>query len=180
MQRPTCMNLVGGTLDSSTPDSVLVWNSLGPEIRNIKTLSGFKNKLLKIIKPEAHSIFKIHEPDNLKYLFQLRVGLSLLKSHKKNHNFNDTPNDVCCCGTGTESTEHFLLICPLFTRQREELFSTINPVLNSKLQNFSSLENTAKIQTLLYGHEQLDCVENKLILTATVAFICATERFSQV
>ena len=77
------MNLVGGTLDSSTPDSVLVWNSLGPEIRNIKTLSGFKNKLLKIIKPEAHSIFKIHDPDNLKYLFQLRVGLSQLKSHKK-------------------------------------------------------------------------------------------------
>ena len=69
-------------LYSFYPDCVLVWNSLGPEIRNIETLSGFKNKLLKIIKPEAHSIIKIHDPDNLKYLFQLRVGLGLLKSHK--------------------------------------------------------------------------------------------------
>ena len=161
-------------------DSVITWNNLGPETRNIETLSGFKKKLLKTIKPEAHSIFKIHDPDNVKYLFQLRVGLSLLKSHKKNHNFRDTPNDDCHCGAGTESTEHFLLICPLFTRQREDLFLAINPVLNVKIQNFDSLGNAAKTQILLYGNEHLDFLENKLILNATIEYIRSTERLCQV
>ena len=167
-------------LHSFYPDSVITWNSLGPETRNIETLSGFKKKLLETIKPKAHSTFNIHDPDNLKYLFQLRVGLSLLKSHKKNHNFKDTPNDDCHCGTGIESTEHFLLSCPLFTRQRENLFLTINPVLNVKIQNFDSLANAAKTQILLYGNEHLNILENKLILNATIEYIRSTERLCQV
>ena len=167
-------------LHSFYPDSVITWNNLGPETRNIETLSGFKKKLLETIKPKVHSFFNIHDPDNVKYLFQLRVGLSLLKSHKKNQNFKDTPNDDCHCGTGIESTEHFLLVCPLFTRQRENLFLTINPVLNVKIQNFVSLGNAAKTQILLYGNEHLNCLENKLILNATIEYIRCTERLCQV
>ena len=33
----------------------------------------------------------IHDPSGLRYLFQLRVGLSPLRYHKKRHNFIDTP-----------------------------------------------------------------------------------------
>ena len=167
-------------LHSFYPDSVLSWNNLGPEIRNLETLSDFKKKLLKIIKPhQAQSIFKIHDPDNLKYVYQLRVGLSQLKSHKKNHNFQDTPSDTCQCGTGMETTEHFLLICPNYTRQRETLISTIIPVLNSKNQNLSSLDNEAKVKLLLYGTENVDFSGNKSVLNATINFIRLTERFDQ-
>ena len=168
-------------LHSFYPDSVLSWNNLGPEIRNLETLSDFKNKLLKTIKPhQAQSIFKIHDPENLKFVYQLRVGLSQLKSHKKNHNFQDTPTDICQCGTGMETTEHFLITCPNYVRQRETLISTMNPVLNSKNQNLSSLDNAAKVKLLLYGSENLDIFENKSILNATINFIRSTERFNQV
>ena len=168
-------------LHSFYPDSTISWNNLGPEIRKLETLSDFKKKLIKIIKPnQAHSIFKIHDPENLKYIYQLRVGLSQLKFHKKNHNFQDTPSDICECGTGVESTEHFLLICPNFARQRETLISTINPVLNSKNQYLSSLDNAAKVKLLLYGTEHLDFSENKAILNATINFIQLTERFNLV
>ena len=37
--------------------------------------------------PPKKSIFGIHDHCGIKLLFQLRVGLSPLKGHKKNHNF---------------------------------------------------------------------------------------------
>ena len=165
-------------LYSFYPDSVITWNNLSPETRKIETLSGFKLKLLKTIQPNARSIFNIHDPDNVKHLFQLRVGLSALKSHKKNHSFIDTPSDVCHCGTGVESTDHYLLVCPLFTGQRDHLLSTVSPVLNSKIENFDSLDNAVKTQILLYGNEQLSFLDNKLVLNATIDFIRSTGRFS--
>ena len=78
-----------------------------------------------------------------------------------------------------ETTEHFLLICPNYTRQRETLISTIIPVLNSKNQNLSSLDNEAKVKLLLYGTENLDFSGNKSVLNATINFIRLTERFDQ-
>ena len=50
----------------------------------------------------------------IKRLFQLRVGLSALKSHKYRHNFQDTQSDLCDCRTNVEDTEHYLLHCPSF------------------------------------------------------------------
>ena len=68
-----------------------------------------KTRSLKTIQPTKNSIFNVHDPEGISFLFQLRVGLSPLKAHKKKHNFIDTPVDDCCCGTGTETTEHFLV-----------------------------------------------------------------------
>ena len=117
-------------------------------------------------------------PDNLRYLYQLRVGLSTLRSHKYNHNFKDTPNDACRCGTGIESTEHFLLKCLFFTELRDELLSTINPML-SKIRNLPSIENSDMVQILLYGSQNLTLSENQLFLTAVIKYIQHTKRFIQ-
>ena len=54
-------------LDSS-PDSVFLWNELGPEMRNIESLSKFKTAILKTIRPEKSTIFKIHHPDGVKFI----------------------------------------------------------------------------------------------------------------
>ena len=37
----------------------------------------------------------IHDPPGLRYRFQLRVSLSLLRSHKGSHNFINTPPEIC-------------------------------------------------------------------------------------
>ena len=176
----TCRNL--RYLHSFYPDSVISWNSLGPEIRKIESISEFKKKLLETIRPhKAHPIFNVHDPENIKYIYQLRVGLSQLKSHKKKHNFRDTPTDICSCGTGVESTSHFLLFCPFFRIQRQALFSTISSILNSnsKTPDMSNLDNAAKVDTLLYGNENLNFLENKSVLTATIKYISSTGRLNQ-
>ena len=82
---------------------------MGPAIRDTPTLKLFKSKVLNIVRPDKKSIFNIHNPAGIRYIFQLRVGLSFLKAHKKAHNFIDTPDDTCACATGSESNIHFLL-----------------------------------------------------------------------
>ena len=81
--------------NSFFPDSVKSWNDIGPELRGAESLSIFKKSILKIIRPMKKSLFNIHNPLGTKWIFQLRVGLSPLKSHKKLHNFQDTPDDTC-------------------------------------------------------------------------------------
>ena len=120
----------------------------------------------------------MHEPDGIRHIFQLRVGLSPLRAHKKHHKFADTPDDGCRCGTGIETTEHFLVNCPLFKTQRESLFSYVNPII-SKTNDSNLIGNLSKTQILLYGDDHLSSSENSYILKATIDFIRGTGRFSK-
>ena len=138
----------------------------------------FKKKLLSTIQPIPRSIFKIHDPNGVKFLYQLRVGLSPLREHKKHHNFLDTPSDICRCGTGIETTEHFLLKCPVFSDPRGDFLSTINPIINSKIQNVQFIDDPTLVQIMLYGNENLNPLDNNFVLNATINYICSTERFS--
>ena len=153
-----------------------MWNELGPELRGLPTLSRFKSSLLKLYRPIKKSVFDIFDSTGLKWIFQLRVGLSPLKSHKKSHKFLDTPDDICCCSLDTETTHHFFLYCPQFNEHRRLLFETINPLLLEN--NLRFLDEKNLIHLLLYGHEKLDPESNNIFLTATINFIRVSSRFS--
>ena len=75
---------------------------------------------LSLIRPKIKSTFGIHDPLGLRYLFQLMVNLSPLRSHKKRHNFTDTPSENCDCNLGIEDIRHFLFECPFFLQFREQ------------------------------------------------------------
>ena len=97
--------------NSFFPNAVASWN-LFMEIFNYKVLPSIgviKNDIISLIRPVAKSVFKIHDPAGLRYIFQLRVGLSPLKGHKWYHNFIDTPSGVCHCNQGIEDTSQLQL-----------------------------------------------------------------------
>ena len=105
----------------------------------------------------------------------MRVDLSPLKSHKKSHNFLDTPDDICQCTLNSETTYHFFLKCPLYDEHRTDLFRIVNPIL---LMNNIALNDDEVVRLLLYGHDKLKFQENKNVLKATIDFINNTLRFS--
>ena len=166
-------------LSSFYPDSVNLWNDLEPDLRKTELLSQFKKSIIKTIQPTKKSIFNVHDPEGINFLFQLRLGLSPLKAHKKKHNFIDTPVDDCCCGTGTETTEHFLAFCPLFRIQRQLLFSNLEFIF-SKLDGTNAIENSNLSAILLHGDVNLTQSENCIILENTIDFIRGTGRVSRV
>ena len=84
-------------MNSFFPDSVNIWNNIFSDFQKYGTIEAFKKQITTLIRPMPKSSFGIHDSTDLKYLFQLRLGLSLLKYDKKRHNFVDTPNDLCEC-----------------------------------------------------------------------------------
>ena len=170
--------LMGGRIDqyknSFYPQALQSWNSLDPIIRQTVSLSKFKKDVLGLIRFPKKSIFNINDPKYLRRLFQLRVGLSPLKEHKKRKGFIDTPSDTCSCQMSAETTEHFLIHCGLYTIARHGMFQVINPLIALHGLEF---QNELLANFLLYGDTALSLEENKATLTATLAFIKQSSRF---
>ena len=114
----------------------------------------------------------MHDPNGTKFIFQLRVGLSSLKSHKKRHNFVDTPDDRCDCHGTHEDTFHFLFTCPLYANQRVVLLNSVSNVLI--MNNLEHLSE--RVELYLYGHSSLHPAENNAIILSTIKFINDSDR----
>ena len=156
------------------PNSVSNWNIFIRHFPNIPSPNSLKSHLQSFFRPIMKSIFHIHDPSGTRYLFQLRLGLSPLRSHKKHHSFEDTPSDLCRCGIGTEDTNHFLFECPFFAIQRAALAAKVITILTRN--NLNHLGNAEDIY--LYGNDSIIDIDNKNILLATITYIKDTKRFS--
>ena len=161
--------------NSFYPDATEIWNNLGPELRNIPSLCKFKAEILKLVRFQKKSIFGLHNPTYTRRLFQLRVGLSPLRYHKRG--FKDNPSTMCSCNISAETTEHFLLDCIQYTVVRNSLFEVINPII---ITHNLHLIKSDLCRLLLYGNATLNDDVNKAILAETLKFIKNSRRFDPV
>ena len=101
------------------------------------------------MRKNVNSVFSIYDPLGAKLLTRLRLQFSHLNEHKFRHDFGDTINAVCVCGSEVETTEHFLLRYYLFSPQRLELFENLKKFDSS----FLNLKVKEKVGFLLYGSQ---------------------------
>ena len=160
-------------LHSFYPDATKNWNYIITDFKELPTFEALKKHLISLYRPDIRPTFNIHNPQ-LRYIFQLRVGLSHLRHHKKRHKFADTLSDKCLCKKGVEDTHHFLMSCPLYTSHRVTLFSCVEPILQNH-----DITATNFVNILLYGHPSLNDSENKVILNSTLDYITKTKRFAK-
>ena len=78
---------------------------------------------------------------------------------------------MCSYGFESETTDHYLLRCELYTDLRFDLLNTIN----QSLKNFSEDQ---LVNVLLFGSDNFTLDANANILRRTIAFLKATERFN--
>ena len=158
------------------PSCIFSWNNiLSPDQRMSISTNQFKAKLNAKIKQRKTDNFGIFFKKDLKYLYQLRVGLSALKMHKFLHNFADTESDQCPFMDGREDTFHFLIECNNFYTERKILF---NSVYNASGINLLLTPREKIVNILLYGEPTLSRDVNKKILLSTIWYIHSTERLS--
>ena len=132
------------------------WNRLDIDIRKSDSISIFKKRILSFIRPLPNKVANSHNPQGLKLFTRLRLGLSHLRCHKFKHNFLDTINPLCSCGSDIETTLHFLLYCPNFMECRNTLLSKISEI-NSELITRNDL---ALIETPLFGDDSFSQYDN--------------------
>ena len=159
--------------NSFFPDAISSWNNIISDFNAMPTFDHLKNHIFKLVRPSERSIYGIHDPKGVKYLFQLRVGLSPLKYHKWKHNFIDIFTEICTCNTDVENTKHYLLDCPLFAIQRISLMTQVRSILQKN--NLRNKENDPNLY--LYGDSSFNIYDNKKILLSTIKYLKETKRF---
>ena len=107
--------------------------------QDVPNFSSLKPHLLSLIRPKTKSTFGIHYALGLRSLFQLRVNLSPLRSHKRRHNLTDTASETCECNLSIEDIRHFLFECPFYAIQMVTLAVNVIEILQRK--NVSHLGN---------------------------------------
>lgn len=149
------------------------WESLSAVIKNAVSISRFKNLYKGAYFPLKRSFFSTKDGWGKKCLFRLRVNFSDLKAHRFKHRFNcDSPE--CNCDTGEESTEHYLILCPLFSVQRRNLLNDLTAIL---IEGDGIPQGTRLVSLILYGDHKFNDAKNKLILDLTIKYILETKRF---
>ena len=161
-------------MNSFFPDAIASWNIFIKHFDDVPSFDILKKHINNFFRPNTRSIFGIHDPVGLRYLFQLRVSLSPLRSHKWGHNFIDTPSEICRCNQGIEDTDHFLFSCSEYAIHRATLAASVINILQKN--NLNYLGNQSKLY--LYGDSSINSTENRKIILSTIKYIKDTSRFS--
>ena len=140
------------------PYTIIEWNKLDINLRNVKSFQIFRNSLLKIRRPIQNSIFNVHDPVGIKYLTRLRLDLSHLNEHKFRHIFKDCSNPLCSCSLEVESVIHYFLHCHYYNIIRRTLLDTVNEIIN---KNLSDLSEQTLVNLILYGNPSLTIEKTK-------------------
>ena len=143
------------------------WNNLRDDIISLPSLISFKKTLLSFVKTSENSIFAIHNNNDLKLLTRLRLNFSHLNKHKFRHNFLDTTNPMCSCGSEPETAAHFLLRCQDQVISRSKLLKDVQN-LDQTLQNY---DDDHLIHILFYVSEKFNFNLNKEITKLTVCYM---------
>ena len=133
--------------NSFIPSTTQLWNTLPQTIQTNPSIS-----LLKTFLPTSDTMVPIYyyfgsRKEQVKHC-RLRLVISDLNYDLFRRHLLEDP--ICSCGHTAETSEHFLLHCPLYDSIRNK---TIN-----KLD-----ENERNISTLLFGNDQLHLETNKKI-----------------
>ena len=87
----------------------------------------FKKDVLAFIRLSANSNCHCHNPNGLKLIARLRLGISHLRFHRFKRSFQDTLNLICNCST-FEATIHYLLHCPNFSNERLTILNKLQTI----------------------------------------------------
>ena len=75
-------------------------------IRNKESVSLWKSRLLSFIHQLQNSMYNIFDPERLKFLTWLRLGLSHLNVHRFHYNFHNCLNPLCSCSLKTDDKSY--------------------------------------------------------------------------
>ena len=175
---PFSDKIISATLkDSFFEKTVKQWENLPKETKQTWDINEFKELLSKSLKPAKIKLFNYGSKFHNSIHTQLRIGRSQLNEHLFKIGISQT--EGCLCGHPKESTEHLLLDCFMYDKERKELLSYLQNTRGVLCNNFNTYTREALVLTLLNGedHHNYDRYPyNKLLFRAVQGFLAKTGR----
>ena len=145
--------------NSFFPSGVKLWNKLHINTRNSLSISCFKKHLYANKTKTPFYFYTCERRPEILHC-RLRLNISDLNGHKFTRFISDIP--MCACGHPIENSEHFLLHCPNYDRERAKyLFA------------YSSLN----YKVLLFGNPNFENAKNIDMFKMVQKFIVSSKRF---
>ena len=127
--------------NSFFPQTIREWNNLDTDIKAAGTLDTFTSKLTICHPPVPKWYYKGDRTLSILHA-KMRMLCSNLNDHLYSHiHVVDSPK--CQCGFQRENNKHFLLDCPLFINERQDLLNKLTAI---------SFQPT--VSNLLYGNKE--------------------------
>ena len=161
LERETFYSRTEQYKNSFFPCTTLLWNKLPDNIKCITSISAFKRHLTQNdqVVPPYYYI-----GDRLLNIIHCKLRLKMSDLNYDLFNRHLTENRKCRCNADKEDTDHYLLQCPLYTKEREVTIQ----VLPYLAQNCNSL---------LFGNASFSITFNSYIFLTVQEFIKITRRF---
>ena len=138
----------------------MIGSNLDLNMRNCKSISIFKSRLLSFIRPFQTNIYNIFDPKGLIFLTRLRVGLRHLNERRCRHDFQDCLNPLSSCSLEIKDTSPYFLHWHHFSHHRVILMNSVKSIC----ENFDSMSDNVKEDLRLYGDSRFGENKNKAIL----------------
>ena len=153
--------------NSFFPATTKLWNTMPDAIKNSTSPDSFKYNYLKTYpRPPRNELYYLGTRKESICHAKLRIGCSPLNSHLHNYlHVIDSPKCICPLGLD-ETTEHFLLHCPIYMTQRQDMFNALAGLGIVMIDE----------DLLLYGNPDLDLPTNHLIFQIVQTYITQTSR----
>ena len=157
------------------PSTIIDWNRKELDgIRNIKSKSVFKNRLLCKMRPKKIPFFGLSDHNRVRHISMLRMSLSPLNAHKFAYNFPGAISASCISCGNEETTNHYLLTCISYRLSRATMFQDVSEIIGVDI---STLPMKTRTSILLYGKGDLNDDENSKIMKIVTDFTIQSKRF---
>ncbi len=150
--------------NSFIPKTIQDWNNLDNDIKGSNTLETFTRKL-NTPPLEVPKWFYLGERSMSINHAKLRMLCSPINDHLYSH-IHVIESPTCICGHNRENNKHFLLECPLFINERNEMFN-----------NLMQLGFQPTVNNLLFGNAQYSVNCNIQAFVIIQKYIAETGRF---
>ena len=147
--------------NSFIPQTVSDWNGLGPTIRNLPTISTFKNTIKEI---QFKSPRYYYEGNRKICVLHARLRHQCSQLNADLFRINVVDNPQCRCNAPFEDVIHYLLECPLYLNERVQMFENIQ-------------ETDQNFEILLFGNDDYTDEMNLFIFDKVRNFIKHSKRF---
>jgi hypothetical protein len=152
---------------SFLPDVINSWNSLPPYLREIESYSQFKRSLEKN-KPVPKLLY--YEGNRFESIMHARMRMQCSKLKDHLYRLHVVDDAKCLCQTTNETNNHFLLKCPLYRNQREQLITGITTELHVH-------ESSISVELLLCGSNDHNEEFNTKLFKHVHKYLVDTQRF---
>ena len=166
------LNRTSAFQQSFVPATTKLWNKIPTSTKN-KPFPAFKREISKQLgTPAPPKFYSLGTRPGNKLHTSLRLGVSKLNSHLFKFQLIDSTK--CECSYHNETTEHFILNCPLYTNLRISLFSRLSDAL---FLDFNALSKANQIETLIHG-SGLNTDQQKIVAYEFQKYLLRSGRFN--